>query len=318
MRLGVTSNVFSDETMAACADRLADFGVGTIELSVDTGFRLVELDDLLDAERRSELTKLLRRHGLDVSALSNHRDGQLVLGPHHEVTDGLYRGTAEEKRRYGVQRMKDTARAAAAIGVDVVTGFVGCPDYSRWFHWPGQRGWDVHYEALAEAWTDILGVYREYGIKFALELHPKQVVYEPVGARRSLEIFGEFAEWGFNFDPGNLSLAGVDSVEFIREFGGRIWYVHAKDVEHARPVTRDHFIAYPQYGEIGRNLRFRVPGWGDLSWRTILTELHLVGYDGVIAVENEDPTMGRSEGMRRGVEFLAPLLLETEREPRWW
>ncbi|MFN2588230.1 MAG: sugar phosphate isomerase/epimerase family protein [Actinomycetota bacterium] len=304
--------------LAEAAKVFADLSVTDIELSVDTGFALVQLDDLLDADSCRAVKALLDEVPITVSALSNHRDGQLVLGPHHEVTNGFFRGTAEEKRTFGIRRMKDTARAADALGVRIVTGFTGCPDYSRWFHWPGERGWEVNLEAMQEVWSGILAVYDEYGVAFAHELHPKQVVYESWTARESIEMFRDFKSWGLNLDTGNLVLAGVDPVSFIREFGAHVLYVHAKDVEHARPTTREHFIARPKYGDIMRNFRFRVPGWGELNWPSILTELHLIGYTGVVAVEHEDPTMGRVEGARRGLQFLGPLLLETSRERRWW
>jgi sugar phosphate isomerase/epimerase len=318
VRLGLTSNLLSDMSLSEATKVFVDLSVTDLELSVDTGFALVQLDDLLDADSRRAIKVLLDEARITVSALSNHRDGQLVLGPHHEVTDGFLRATAEEKKMYGIRRMKDTARAADALGVRMVTGFTGCPDYSRWFHWPGERGWEVNLEAMQEVWSGILAIYDEYGVGFAHELHPKQVVYESWTARESLEMFREFDSWGFNLDTGNLVLAGVDPVSFIREFGPHVLYVHAKDVEHARPTTREHFIARPKYGDIMRNFRFRVPGWGELNWPSILTELHLIGYTGVVAVENEDPTMGRVEGARRGLQFLGPLLLETNRERRWW
>ena len=36
--------------------------------------------------------------------------------------------------------------------------------------------------------------------------------------------------------------------------------------------------------------------------------LNVAGYDGVIAIEHEDPTMSRLEGVRQAVRHLAPLL----------
>jgi sugar phosphate isomerase/epimerase len=109
-------------------------------------------------------------------------------------------------------------------------------------------------------WGGILTVYDQYGVRFAHELHPKEVVYETWTARKSIEMFRDYRSWGFNLDTGNLTLAGVDLVEFIREFGEHILYVHAKDVEQARHATRDHFLARPDYGDVMRNFRFRVPG----------------------------------------------------------
>lgn len=318
MRLGLASTAYSDLPLAEAADRLSALDLDTIELAVDTRAKLCDVDLLLDADERRALQRVLEQRGFEIVALANHDDGQLVLGPHHEVTDGFYRGTPEEKRAYGMRRMKDTARAAEALGVRLVVGFVGCPDYARWFHWHDQPGWEVHYERLAETWSEILDVYREYGIRFGHELHPKQVVYEPHGARRSLELFADYPEWGFSYDTGNLMLAGVDPVAFAREFADRIWYVHAKDAEVVEPTSRDHFISRPSYGELGRNFRFRVPGWGQVPWMAVLTELHSRGYEGTVSVETEDSTLGRWEGCRRGIDHIRALLPTEAPQPRWW
>jgi transposase len=82
------------------------------------------------------------------------------------------------------------------------------------------------------------------------------------------------------------------------------------DSHQLRPVAADSAEAEAvkvisrAHKTLMRNFRFRVPGWGELDWPSIITELHLVGYKGVVAVEHEDPTMGRIEGARRGLEFL--------------
>ena len=319
MRLSLACTAYMDLSLEDAIARVQALGLDAIELAVDTTAVMLDVDELLDAGARARVTTLVDQAGLAITALSNHGDGQLLLGPLHAVTDGFYRGTPAEKQAYARERMKNTARAADALGVRVVTGFIGCPDYARWFHWPGEPGWEAHYEEMERVISDVLAVYRHYGVRFAHELHPKQLVYEPASAQRSLDILGGFAEWGFNLDTGNLALAGVDPVEFIRLFGERIFYVHAKDAESVRPATRDHFIAHPSYhGEVGRNFRFRIPGWGDLDWRRIMTELNLAGYRGTVAVENEDTTIGRWEGCRLAIDHVRPLLLCEERQARWW
>ena len=115
------------------------------------------------------------------------------------------------------------------------------------------------------------------------------------------------------------ALAGVDAVDFIREFPDRLWYVHAKDAEVVYPRTRRHFFAHLGYHSEGmRNFRFRIAGWGQIEWRQVFTALNLAGYRGVVAVENEDTTIGRWEGCRQALDFIRPLLLNEPLSKRWW
>src|SRR5690242_5943413 len=75
---------------------------------------------------------LLERHGLEVHAISNHLVGQAVCdSPIDERHQGILParlwgdGDPEGVRTRAAEEMKDTARAAAALGVTTVIGFTG-------------------------------------------------------------------------------------------------------------------------------------------------------------------------------------------------
>jgi sugar phosphate isomerase/epimerase len=108
-------------------------------------------------------------------------------------------------------------------------------------------------------------------------------------------------------------------VVFVAELGERILHVHAKDGEQvAHQSERSGLLAHGRWDRRDRGFRFRIPGWGDLDWKQLISELRLAGYDGVLAVEHEDPVIGRHEGLRKACEHLAPLLLRDPPERRWW
>ncbi len=46
-------------------------------------------------------------------------------------------------------------------------------------------------------------------------------------------------------------------------------------------------------------------------WCDLLSTLRLVGYDGVLSIEHEDPLMSAQESIVKSVEFLKPLVLRT-------
>jgi len=60
---------------------------------------------------------------------------------------------------------------------------------------------DAGYEDFAARWLPILDVFKEKGIKFALEVHPTEIAYDIITARRALDAVNAHPNFGFNFDP---------------------------------------------------------------------------------------------------------------------
>jgi sugar phosphate isomerase/epimerase len=111
----------------------------------------------------------------------------------------------------------------------------------------------------------------------------------------------------------------MDPLAFVAELGGRILHVHAKDGELVAPhAGRSGLLAHGAWARGDRGFRFRVAGWGDLDWKRLISALRVAGYDGVLAVEHEDPTMSRLEGLQKAAEHLTPLLLRELPERPWW
>jgi len=95
--------------------------------------------------------------------------------------------------------------------------------------------------------------------------------------------------------------------------------VQAKDIEiDERQRTR-----YGIFGKtVGRTTpedvgwwRYRVPGRGQLDWNRLIDTLYNGGFDGVVAVEHEDPVWSGSEekikqGLGIAAHTLRPLILE--------
>lgn len=311
MKMGIFTALFDDKPLEETLELVAEHGYEAVELPAHKGNNHLDIDKVLEGDNATKLRKKVESFGLDISAISNHVESQLVLGPHNQDTDHFYDGTPEEKIEYGIERIKKTARAANALEVPVVVGFSGCEDFSRWFPWPDEKGWEKMEEDFVDRWSEILDEFSKYGVKFAMEAHPKEIVYNIETAERSIELLDGVEEWGFNFDPANLIWQGLDVVNFVQEFGERIYHVHAKDgeiVEHN--VKRSGLVPHGDYSRLDRGFRFRVPGWGSVPWKRILTELSLTGYDYVMSFEHEDPAMSRMDGVKKAIDFLKPLFIE--------
>ena len=100
MKLGVCAQVFyplgrGPEAFERAVAEAAELGFEAIELPVDASSPFVDLDRALAGEA-DRLARAVTGAGLAISALSNHQEGQLLLGPHGEDTDGIFRGTPVE------------------------------------------------------------------------------------------------------------------------------------------------------------------------------------------------------------------------------
>jgi sugar phosphate isomerase/epimerase len=114
-----------------------------------------------------------------------------------------------------------------------------------------------------------------------------------------------------------LIYLGIDVENFIDALASRIYHVHAKDGEIvAHNVRRSGLIPQGDWQRLGRGFRFRIPGWGSVPWKKVITELSLIGYDYVMSYEHEDVTMSRNDGITKTIAYLKPLLIEKPYEGR--
>jgi len=318
MKIGLNAWPFNDKPLEDVLKFAKRVGFEAIELAVDTGrdnHLNIDRDKILKGGATAFKRKV-EEYGLEISALSAHLDGQLVGGPHGEDTDTIFKGTPEEKIKYGTERMKKAALAAAALDVKVVNGFLGCENFSRWFHWPGGvELWERGYQLLVERWSEILDVFEAHGVKFAAEPFPQQQAYNIETAEKMLEAFNYRKCLGLNLDPANLIWCSVDPIVYARTFGERIFSVHAKDAEIVvENLRRSGAVSAGDPKRPDTGFRFRVVGWGQIDWRRFITALIVIGYDGVLSVEHEDPWIGRTDGCKKAFNFLKQLIPEPEEE----
>src|ERR1044072_8147844 len=119
------------------------------------------------------IQEVLERNHLNCFALGAHLVGQAVCDPIDSRHRGILPpevwgdGDPEGVRERAAERMKDTARAAAAFGVDVVTGFTGSSTWHMLYSFPPndfdaiERG----YDEFAERWGPIIDVYEAEGVR---------------------------------------------------------------------------------------------------------------------------------------------------------
>ncbi|MEI3339369.1 MAG: sugar phosphate isomerase/epimerase [Eubacterium sp.] len=211
-----------------------------------------------------------------------------------------------------------TAQTANALEVPVVNGFTGVTNWGRYFHFPSATGWKDMESLFVERFMPIMDKFKEYGVKFAMEPHPNNFIYDLHTAKRALELLEYHPSFGFNLDPANILATGGLLVEnFIDELGDRIFHVHAKDAEVVRHnIQRGGIMMQGDMQRMDKAFRFRIPGWGDVEWKKVITELSIVGYDYVLSYEHEDVTMSVGDGVEKVAAFLKPLIIKAPYEGR--
>lgn len=318
MKLGLCTGTYSDLPLDEVCTMAVKYGYEALEIETFEKDNLhLNVQKILDKENVKKYKKKIKEYGLEISSLGNHPESQLVMGPYGKDTDDIYNGTKEEKIKFGTQAVIKAAQIANELEVPVVVGFTGCENFGRVCQWPDAKAWEREEEIFANRWGKILEKYEEYGVKYAHEPHPNQMVYDIETAQRSIKLLGGCRAWGFNFDPANMMMYGIDVEAFIDLLGNRIYGVHAKDAQIVKHnVGRSGLNPMGNYRRIDRGFRFRIPGWGNVNWKNIITELAMVGYFGTLAFEHEDITMSRSDGISKTAAYLKPMLIESAFEGR--
>ena len=213
------------------------------------------------------------------------------------------------------EEMKNTARAAQKLGVNVVNGFTGSSIWHLFYSFPPvpPSMIDDGFKLFAERWNPILDVFGECGVKFALEVHPTEIAFDIVTAERAIQALDGREEFGFNFDPSHLLWQGVDPVEFIRAFPERIFHVHMKDAIVTLNGRSGILASHLNFGDPRRGWDFRSLGRGGANFEEIIRALNAAGYSGPLSVEWEDSGMDREHGAKEALEFVRKLDFETSR-----
>jgi sugar phosphate isomerase/epimerase len=258
------------------------------------------------------LREILENNGLECHAIGNHLVGQAVCDPideRHRATLPPHvwgDGDPEGVRQRAAEEMKNTARAAARLGVNIVTGFTGSSIWHKLYFFPptSQKEVDEGYRDFAERWNPILDVLDEEGVRFAFEVHPTEISYDIYSTQRALEAIDYREAFGFNFDPSHLYWQFVDPAKFIDRFSDRIYHAHMKDAVRTLDGESGILSSHLAFGDHRRGWDFRSVGRGDVNFEAVIRALNRIGYDGPLSVEWEDAGMDRVHGARESAAFV--------------
>lgn len=257
-----------------------------------------------------EQRAILEKHNLKLFAISNHLAGQLVCDPNNDSRSDAFApadcaGNAEKKRQWAVEVMKNSARAAKNLDVKIVNGFTGSSIWHLLYSFPPvtEKMIEDGFKYFASMWNPILDVFDECGIRFALEVHPTEIAFDIITAKRTLDALNNRKTFGFNFDPSHLHWQMVDPVNFLSEFSDRIYHVHMKDAAIQLNGRTGILASHLDFGHRERGWDFRSLGRGGINFEEIIRGLNHIGYKGPLSVEWEDSGMDREQGAEEACAF---------------
>jgi len=299
---------WADLSFEEGAKLLSGLGYEGLEIATwaDFDVRKAATDPAYVAEKKA----ILKKYNLECYALGSHLIGQCVGDLWDPRLDGFapskLAGKPEEIRAWAIEEMKYVARAAAAMGCKVVTGFMGSPIWKFWYSFPqtSEEMVEEGFDEIVRLWSPIFDVFDEVGVKFALEVHPTEIAFDYYTAKKLLEKFNYRETLGFNFDPSHLLWQGVKPELFLRDFADRIYHVHMKDVKLNFDGRTGVLGSHITFGDTRRGWNFVSLGHGNVDFDAIIRELNQMGYEGPLSVEWEDSGMDRVFGAREAYEFV--------------
>lgn len=300
---------WADMPIETMCQKARDLGYDGIELCTWGDHMEIDKADQQYCDARKQL---LEKYDLKLYAISTHLVGQCVcdrIDERHKaiLPDYIWGdGNPEGVRQRAAKEIIETGRVAKRLGLDVVVGFTGSPIWHLLYAFPPtpQSMIEKGFEEFATRWKPILDEYKKIGVRFALEVHPTEIAFDIVTAKRALKALDNHSAFGFNYDPSHLGYQGVDYVKFIYEFADRIFHVHMKDVTWSNtPKDIGVFGGHTDFGNHQRFWDFRSIGRGRIDFESIIRALNDIGYQGPLSIEWEDSGMDREAGAKESCTF---------------
>ncbi len=257
-----------------------------------------------------ELKGRVAEHGIEISELSTHIEGQLVAV--HPAYDELFDGFAPEAMRgnpaarteWAIEQVKLAAKASRNLGLDSHVTFSGAFLWPMMYPWPQRPAGLVEagFEELAKRWRPILDVHDEYGVDLCYEIHPGEDLHDGVTFERFLDAVSDHPRANILYDPSHFVLQQLDYLEFIDIYHERIKMFHVKDAEFNPNGRSGVYGGYQDW--IDRPGRFRSLGDGEIDFVSIFSKLAGYDYQGWAVLEWECCLKHQEDGAREGAEFI--------------
>ncbi|OEZ80422.1 inosose dehydratase [Janthinobacterium sp. HH104] len=302
-----------DEAPFDSLEHLAQWaaGLGYKGLQLPTAPRLFDLEQAAASQQYcDDVVALLARHGLQVTELSTHLQGQLIAV--HPAYDALFDGFAPEHVRgdsaartaWATQQLLWAATASQRLGLKAHVTFSGALAWPYLYPWPQRPAGLVEtaFAELAKRWLPILDAFDAAGVDLCYELHPGEDLHDGVTFERFLAAVNDHPRASILYDPSHFVLQQLDYLAFIDIYHARIKAFHVKDAEFRPNGRQGVYGGYAEWQD--RAGRFRSLGDGQIDFKAIFSKMAQYDFPGWAVLEWECCLKHPEDGAAEGARFI--------------
>ncbi len=289
--------------------------------AADLGFKGIQMPTLdnrfidlkLAAESKTyadELTGKVAAHGLKITELSTHLQGQLVAvhPAYNELFDAFaapeVKNNPKARTEWAIQQLKYAAKASQNLGLTAHATFSGSLLWQFFHPWPQRPDGlvDEAFTELAKRWLPILNEFDNCGVDVCYEIHPGEDLFDGITYEMFLDKVNQHPRACLLYDPSHFVLQQLDYIQYIDLYHERIKAFHVKDSEFNPTGRQGTFGGYQSWAN--RAGRYRSPGDGQVDFKTIFSKLAQYDYKGWAVMEWECCIKNQQDGAREGAEFI--------------
>lgn len=295
---------------------------GLCKWAVSLGYKGVQIPtwdssyfDLAQAAKSKDycddIKGMVEGHGLQVTELSTHLQGQLVAvhPAHADLFDAFapknVRGKDAARTQWAVGQLTQAAKASKNLGLKNHVTFSGALLWHTVYPWPQRPPGLVEdgFKELAKRWKPILDIFDRNGVNVCYEIHPNEDLHDGITFERFYKATGKHDRCTILYDPSHFVLQQLDYLQFIDFYHPFIKMFHVKDAEFNPTGKSGVYGGYQSW--VDRPGRFRSLGDGQVDFKAIFTKLTQYDFDGWAVMEWECCFKHPEQGAAEGAPFIA-------------
>ena len=273
--------------------------------------RMIDLDKAAVSQTYcDEITGMAASHGLAITELSTHLQGQLVAvhPAYNEAFDAFappaVRGKPNERQRWAVDQMKKAAQASRRLGL------AGGQLYRRaglavFLSLAATAAGPDRYRVrrIARRWRPILDAYEDAGVDLCYEIHPGEDICDGITFEMFLRAHRQSPALRASTTIPRTSFCSNSTIWASSTFTPeRIRAFHVKDAEFNPTGRQGVYSGFQPW--INRAGRFRSLGDGQVDFKAIFSRLAAIGFDRWAVLEWPPCLRMRRTVLREGAAFI--------------